>query len=168
MNDGVSDGIRHNIWATRELLAVCQGLDESHLQATAPGTYGSIMATLWHLVSSEAGYCARLTGEPFSWNRRTDVLPSVDELSGYVDDLEARWERFLAEPFDAERTFIVDWHDGHDRDVPAGIYLAQTLHHGSEHRAQVATVLTSIGVEPPGWGLWEYAEATNRAPRRQP
>jgi uncharacterized damage-inducible protein DinB len=69
-------------------------------------------------------------------------------------------------PFDAERTFIIPWHDGGARDVPAGIVLVQTLHHGNDHRSQIATALTSIGVTPPNWGLWDYAEETNRAPRR--
>ena len=167
MNDGLVDAFRHNAWATRELLPICRGLTEDQLQTTVPGTYGSIIATLWHVVSSEAGYCARLTGEAPDWDRRAESPPSLDVLAGYIDDLAARWERFLAQPFDAERTFVIPWHDGFDRDVPAGVVLAQALHHGNEHRAQIATALTSIGVTPPDWGLWEWAEATDRAPRRQ-
>ena len=167
MNDGLVDGFRHNAWAMRELLLLCRELTETQLQATAPGTYGSIIATLWHTVSSEAGYCARLTGEERRWDRRTEESPSLDELAGHIDDLAARWDRFLAHPFDAERTFVVKWHDGTDYDVPAGVFLAQALHHGNEHRAQICTVLSSIGVTTPALGLWDYAEATNRATRRE-
>lgn len=167
MNDGLIDAFRHNTWATRQVLAVSRGLTESQLHATATGTYGSIIATLKHIVSSEAGYCARLTGEEPSWDRRAEETPSLDELSRRVDELDARWERFLSQPFDAERTFVIPWHDGVDRDVPAGVVLAQALHHGSEHRSQVCTILTSIGVPTPDLGLWDYAEATNRAPRRE-
>jgi uncharacterized damage-inducible protein DinB len=166
MNDGLYDAFRHNAWATRELLLVCQALTETQLHATAPGTYGSIIATLRHLVASEAGYCRRLTGEEPPWYRHAGDAPSLVELAGYIDDLAARWERFLSQPFDAERTFVVPWHDGIDRDVPAGIYLAQTLHHGNEHRAHICTVLSTIGVTTPDLGVWDYAEATNRAPRR--
>jgi uncharacterized damage-inducible protein DinB len=140
MNDGLVDAFRHNAWATRELLLICQDLTETQLHATAPGTYGSSIATLRHIVSSEAGYCSRLTGEQPRWHRRTEEspeLPSLGELARRIDDLAARWERFLATPFDAERTFVVKWHDKFDRDVPAGIFLAQALHHGIEHRAQV-------------------------------
>lgn len=168
MNDGLIDAFRHNAWAMRELLRVCQPLSETQLDTTVPGTYGSIIATLRHTVRSEAGYCRRLTGEEPDWYVQGDDSAGLDELARYIEDLAARWERFLASPFDAERTFVVEWHDGIDRDVPAGVFLAQALHHGNEHRAQIATALTTIGVEPPGWGLWEFAEATNRAPRRQP
>ena len=81
-------------------------------------------------------------------------------------DLAARWDRFLSEPFDAERLFVISWHDGIDRDVPAGIVLNQVLHHGNEHRTQINTTLTSIGVQTPDLGLWDFAEATNRALQR--
>ncbi|HEX5504727.1 MAG TPA: DinB family protein [Thermomicrobiales bacterium] len=167
MNDGLLDAFHHNAWATRELLRVCRGLTEAQLRMTAPGTYGSSIATLRHLVASEAGYCRRLTGEEPAWYGRADDEPGLDELAGRGGDLAARWERFLAQPFDAERTFVVAWHDGADRDVPAGVYLAQALHHGNEHRAQICTVLTSIGVTTPDLGVWDYAEATNRARRRE-
>ena len=62
--------------------------------------------------------------------------------------------------------FMIKWHDGTDRDVPAGVILAQALHHGNEHRAHICTVLSSIGVTTPALGLWDYAEATDRAARR--
>jgi uncharacterized damage-inducible protein DinB len=165
VNDGLIDSIRHNAWATREVLRVCRELTPAQLETTVTGTYGSILATLRHLVGSEAGYCRRLTGhEPDGYRRAGDA--GLDELARFHDDLADRWERFLATPFDAERTFIIEWHDGHDRDVPAGVVLVQALHHGNEHRTQVCTTLTSIGVTPPELGVWEFAEATNRAPRR--
>ncbi|MGN6755031.1 MAG: DinB family protein [Thermomicrobiales bacterium] len=167
MNDGLQDAFRHNAWATRQVLQVCQGLTESQLQLTAPGTYGSIIATLWHIVRSEASYCRRLTGEEPAWDFRASDAPSLETLAKHVDDLAARWERFLAEPFDAERIFVIKWDDDTDFDVPAGVVLVQALHHGNEHRTQVCTVLTSIGVTAPELGVWEFAEATKRAAPRQ-
>jgi uncharacterized damage-inducible protein DinB len=44
--------------------------------------------------------------------------------------------------------------------------LAQALHHGTDHRSQICTILTTLDVEPPELGLWDYAEATNRAAPR--
>ncbi len=167
MNDGLHDAFQHNAWATRELLVVCQSLTESQLHMTAPGTYGSIIATLWHTVRSDASYCRRLTGEAPSWDWRAEAAPSLATLAGYLDDLAARWERFLAQPFDADRTFVIKWDDDADFAVPAGVVLAQALHHGNEHRAQICTVLTSIGVPAPDLGVWEFAAATKRAAPHQ-
>jgi len=171
MNDGLIDGLRYNTWATRELLAVCRELSEEQLAATAVGAYGSIIDTMRHIISCEASDVVRLTGEQPSWDYELDDNADLDELERRVDELEASWERFLLTPFDAERTFLIPWHDVGARDVPAGIFLIGALHHGIEHRSQVCTILTAIGVEPPDYGSdmgpLDYAEVTNRAPRRQ-
>jgi uncharacterized damage-inducible protein DinB len=45
------------------------------------------------------------------------------------------------------------------------VFLAQAIHHGTDHRSQICTVLTSLGIEPPSIGVWDYAEATDRAQR---
>lgn len=167
MNDGLVDAFRHNAWATREVLRACRGLTPDQLDAAVTGAYGSIIATLRHIVRAEAAYCARLMDEEPTWDRRAADEPDLDELSRRNDELEMRWLRFLGRPFDAERTFVVSWHDGIDRDVPAAVVLVQALHHGNEHRTQICTTLTSIGVAAPALGVWEFAEATDRAPQRR-
>ncbi len=170
MNDGLIDGFRYNTWATREIIAACRDLTEEQMDATATGSYGSIIETLRHYISSEASYQARLTGEEPSWDRRAEDEPDLNLLAERVDELDERWERFLSTPFDAERTFVITWHDGIDRDVPAGVVLMQALQHAIEHRGQICSALTEIGVATPDYGsnmgLWDYAEVTNRAPQR--
>lgn len=171
MNDGLIDGFRYNTWATRELLTLSRELSQEQLDATAVGAYGSIIDTLRHIIWGDAWDCVRLTGEQPSWDYRAEDAPDLDELSRRVDELEDYWESFLETPVDAERTFLIPWHDGGARDVPAGILLIGVLHHAIEHRSQICTILTAIGVEPPDYGSdmgpLDYAEVTDRAPRRQ-
>lgn len=165
MNDGLIDAFRHNTWATRELLAVCRDLDSRQLDATAEGTFGSIIDTLWHLIAAESGYAARLTGERPTFDADADDPPTVAEMEAYVDELSDRWERFLSTPFDAERLFPITWWETPRQvlDVPAGVVLAQAIHHGTDHRSQICTDLTVIGIQPPELGVWEYAVASGRA-----
>lgn len=168
MNDGLIDCFRHNAWATREVLSACRGLSDEQLNSVVTGTYGSIIDTLRHTIRAEASYCRRLTGEEPGWLASPPDAPDVAELERRHEETTERWERFLASPFDAERAFIIPWHDDIDRSVPAGVVLTQALHHANEHRTQVCTTLTAIGVESPQLGVWEFAEATNRAPRVRP
>ncbi|HLI52155.1 MAG TPA: DinB family protein [Thermomicrobiaceae bacterium] len=164
MNDGLIDAFGHNTWATRQLLGVCRDLNSQQLDATAEGTYGSIIDTLWHLIAAESGYAARLTGEKPSFDADADEPPSIEEMETYVDELSDRWERFLSQPFDAERIFRIPWDSpDHIYDVPAGVVLAQVIHHGTDHRSQICTDLTVIGIEPPEMGVWEYAADSGRA-----
>ena len=39
-----------------------------------------------------------------------------------------------------------------------GIRLAQAIHHGTDHRSQVCTALTTLGIEPPAIDVWDYAD----------
>jgi uncharacterized damage-inducible protein DinB len=163
MNDGLIDAFRHNAWATRKMLARCCELTVAQLDATVTGGYGSVIATLWHIVASEASYCFRLSGQHPAWDRTTEEPPGLDELTRRAEEMAARWEAFLLVPFDAERLLVYNWEDGTQRDVPAGIVLAQAIHHGTDHRSQINTILTAIGIAPLELGVWEFAEETNRA-----
>jgi uncharacterized damage-inducible protein DinB len=36
------------------------------------------------------------------------------------------------------------------------------LHHGTDHRSQVCTALTTLGVEPPAIDVWDYGVEAGR------
>ena len=62
MGHQLDDLFNHNAWATAQVIAYCQGLDEAALNATEPGVYGTILETLRHTIDSEAGYLFRVSG----------------------------------------------------------------------------------------------------------
>jgi uncharacterized damage-inducible protein DinB len=43
-----------------------------------------------------------------------------------------------------------------------GIRLAQALHHGTDHRSQICTALTTLGVEPPAIDVWDFGVQDGR------
>jgi uncharacterized damage-inducible protein DinB len=57
---------RHKTWATLRLIEYCQGLTDEHLDATIPGTFGTIRETLRHLVGADEGYFSILTRKRLS------------------------------------------------------------------------------------------------------
>jgi uncharacterized damage-inducible protein DinB len=52
--------------------------------------------------------------------------------------------------------------DGSQTHAPLGIRLAQVLHHGTDHRSQICTALTTLGVEPPAIDVWDFGEQDGR------
>ena len=56
MDELLIEAFRYNRWANLHLLDVCAKLSEEQLQLTAPGTYGTIAATLLHLFAAEQRY----------------------------------------------------------------------------------------------------------------
>ncbi|HXJ64381.1 MAG TPA: DinB family protein [Actinomycetota bacterium] len=159
------DPIRHNSWASAHLLSFCDGLDEAKLSTEegSEGTYGSIISTLQHLLGAEARYLRRLSGGSPAWSTEPEDTTDLAELARMSADEAAAWESLLAEEFDPER--LIAWtsaFSGAHTECRAGILVAQTLNHGNEHRAQVFTVLTELGIEPPDLDGWSYAIATGR------
>jgi uncharacterized damage-inducible protein DinB len=163
MTEGLLDPLRHNDWATGRLLEFCRGLSPEQLQATSPGNYGTILATLQHLIGAESRYLFRLAGTDAGWPATPEETEDLGRLAGMVEDLAEMWEELLSHGFDPER--IVTWTSavsGAHTEAHAGILAAQNLNHGNEHRAQIYTILTTIGVEPPDLDGWSYAIATGR------
>lgn len=71
------------------------------MDATIPGTYGTIRETLRHLVRAEEGYLRLLTGERLSEPMSDGPLP-LAELAERIHRLAPRWE-LLAQDSDVPR-----------------------------------------------------------------
>lgn len=144
--------VRHNVWANLELLAFCARLETAQLAWTVPGTYGSIHATLQHVVGAENGYLFALTGELPPGGRLTSELVPLDHLVERERANGERIERVLGPDFDPDRV-IVRRQGG---TATARVIVAQFIHHGSDHRAHVGTILGAHGVEPPDLDVWAH------------
>ena len=163
MGHGLHDLARHNTWATAQILACCRGLDEPTLHTTVPGTFGTIIETLRHTIDSEMSYLFRLIGAEPAYPWRRDDAVGLDGLAERAAVLATTWETFLAGEVDSERPMEARGSNPERYTVPAGIFITQALHHGSEHRAQICTILGALGHEPPDVSAWGYAFASGRA-----
>lgn len=151
----LSDAFDHHVWATIRLLDLCAALTDEQLATAVPGTYGSILDTLRHLVGADSGYLDALT---------SGRHPRVDEEGMDVAELRAAmerdgtaWTELVAADLDPDAMTVRRHADGSETRAPVGIRLAQALHHGTDHRSQVCTALTALGMEPPEIDLWALA-----------
>lgn len=148
---------RHNLWANLRLLEACADLDEQQLAATATGTYGSIYDTLTHILRSEQGYLRRLSGKQPENPLRREDHPDFDALRLHAQHSgEGLIE--IAATISPDDVWQVEWHDDRVLPVTGGMLLTQAITHGTEHRAQVMTILTQQGIEPPDLSAWYYVE----------
>ena len=44
----------------------------------------------------------------------------------------------------------------------SGIRLTQAIHHGTDHRSQICTGLSALGIEPPEIDVWAFGEHQGR------
>jgi uncharacterized damage-inducible protein DinB len=159
MTHWVTDFYRQNEWANLTLIEACRPLHEAQLDATAEGTYGSIRDTLRHIVSAEAGYALRLGVEPSARLQRDDPWPGLDGLAEMVTAAaDALAEAALGDPAAVIRGGSAE----KPYDIEAVVILIQAFHHSTEHRSQICTVLTTLGIEPPELSSWDWGLATGR------
>ncbi|HEX9414537.1 MAG TPA: DinB family protein [Ktedonobacterales bacterium] len=158
MNGTLLELYRHKTWATLRLIEHCQGLDDEHLDATIPGTFGTIRDTLRHLVGCEEGYFSILTGERLSEPLPDGPVP-LGELAERIRRLGPRWELLAQDPDAPSRE--VTTRDGWR--MPGAVPMAQAIHHADDHRSHILSILGARGLEVPqpnGLDVWDYAEST--------
>src|SRR2546423_15084298 len=90
--------LRHDVWATEQVIALCRGLKPAQLDLSVPGTYGSVRRTLAHIVSSAEGYLLRVLGAllhdpPF----RSDADVTLETASTPVPHERESLERLFAQ-----------------------------------------------------------------------
>ena len=165
--DSSIDAFRHNAWATTTLLEFCKQLSDTELAASdSTGTFGSIMDTLRHFVTSEGYYRFLVSGSWPNWEWSPDETPGFDVLEERAKDNEQFWEEFLSSGVDPDAP-VIQVSEEKESETTVGVILAQILNHGNDHRSQVSMMITQLGKEPPDLQAWSYAEATGRYVLRQ-
>jgi len=150
--------IDHHAWATLRLLDRCLELSPEQLELSAPGTFGSIHATLTHTVRADGRYQARIAGDELA-RRPAEPPPPVASLRAEMERQARRWHELLdrLDELDPRVPAEPDFEPPYPEIAHAlGLLLTQAVHHGNEHRAHVCTVLGTHGLEVPDVSGWEY------------
>ena len=153
--------IRHDVWATEKLIAHCRSLTDAQLELITKGTYGNVRRTLEHIVAADTRYLARLGIVVLDTPFREDHDVSLDEIAAMLERVKRGVERlFAGREFDPDRA-LVDTLSQRPPGAPqleleAWMMPAQFVHHGSDHRAHIGTILGAHGLDAPELDVWAY------------
>jgi uncharacterized damage-inducible protein DinB len=162
----LDDAFGHHVWATLRLIDACVALSPEQLATSVPGTYGSILDTMRHLVGADASYLALLSGGGVS-----EIDEASMDLAALRVAMEANgpvWAAMVARDLKPDEVVVRHRDDGSESGAPLGIRIAQVLHHGTDHRSQVCTALTALGTEPPAIDVWDFASSQGRLSETPP
>jgi uncharacterized damage-inducible protein DinB len=151
----LADAFAHHVWATLRLVDACLALGPEQLGTAVPGTYGSILETIRHIIGSDAFDLFVAS------DKRTPMIDAdrmgLPELQAAMESNGVGWARLLEEDLDSDAVIReVDPDDGYQRDAPMGMRLAGTLDHGTDHRSQICTALTALGVKTPAISVFDF------------
>ena len=156
MDQPLIEAFRYNKWANLHLLDVCAKLSDEQLELTAPGTYGTISATLLHLFSAEQRYLRRLAGTTPGINER-EPEPKVAFLREHAvrsgDGLIEAARRVRPDQT------IDEVSDGQLVRLHLEVVLVQAMHHGNDHRTHICTILGAHDIPYGDMDVWAYGQA---------
>ena len=142
-------------WATRRVLGVIDGLPEAVWGATGVIGDRGLGAILVHQLGAHQRWRLGLAGSEEAPRPEREPLPSPADLAGAWatewDALQA-WLSTLTDPWLQER----------DENVPYWRMLAHVVNHGTQHRAEAATILTAAGRSPGDLDMIYFAEELAR------
>lgn len=162
----LADAFEHHVWATLRLIDACSELTEEQLATAVTGTYGSILDTLRHTVGADCSYLALLSdGARDEIAEETLDLPALRAAMAQNGPI---WASLLAGEPDPDVEVVRVRDDGSESGAPMGVRLTQAVHHGTDHRSQVCTALTELGIEPPEIDVWSWAWDHDRLRETEP
>ncbi len=150
----------YNRWANHEILNRAGAADEPDYFAIAEGlSFGSLHATLVHILVSEMVWIARWEGDSQP-DRLSDArkatelaeseIPDFESLSKFWRESEDRLIRFslgLTDDIVAKNVSYASL-SGSQYDQPLSQLIAHFVNHGTQFRAEAAVRLTQLGASP--------------------
>lgn len=145
----------HNNWANSQIIQACAVLSDEQLDAEPQtAAKGSIRRTLEHLVGSQHGYLSLLT---LPVEARHDIRPPFADLQQAVNT-SGEGLVALAREADNFPNTQLQTTDGYF--VEPWVVIVQIINHATEHREQICSMLSALGVTPPDLDGWAYGEFT--------
>lgn len=142
--DPTSDRLfRHMAWANARLFAVLRNIPETALTYREPGNDWTVGMMVLHLVESAAFYATRLDDQPYA-DLPFDVVATHDELAiaaAACAGADTRLHHAAHMPHG-----VIVRRDNPTLTRARSTVLAQSIHHATEHRAQIAGALIANGV----------------------
>lgn len=151
----------YNEWANHRVLDTAEGLTPGQLHAEGNASFGSIHATLVHTMAAEWEWLALWRGTPV-WDAFSPIeFADLAAIRARWAGLDAEMRAFVAalEP-EGENSpaRVLTWEGdaGAIRMRPLWKPMLHVVNHGTQHRSEVAAMLTQFGHSPGELDLTRY------------
>jgi uncharacterized damage-inducible protein DinB len=153
----------YNRWATGRILDAATGLTEAQWLAPQTAGRGSIRDTLVHQLSTQRRWLAWWNGslpagEAIRLRLDPADFPDVAAVRATWEAIEADTQAFVGDltDEDADRVYTANQPDGRTSGMVLWRMMLHVANHGTQHRSEVAAMLTACGHSPGDLDLLFY------------
>ena len=152
--------MRHMAWANQQVYAAVTKLPDEALGAYGVNPEWTAGEILRHIVGGATWYVHCLGIAPWQETVQPTTMRDVDVLAGQLAGFDAQLLTAVDLP-DEQLTFETE---NEQRTALRSTIIAQTVHHATEHRAQLIDALESRGFAPINLDdidLWSFERSGN-------
>lgn len=154
---------RYNRWFNQRLYAACDGLSDAARRQDRGAFFGSIHATLNHILWGDAMWLQRLANQGVPFAALADGVLALPAGASYATVMQDDWHALKARR-DRMDAAMLAWLEempgdfllqtlryantkGVQRAHPAWMALTHLFNHQTHHRGQVTTLLMQAGID---------------------
>ena len=143
---------RYNAWMNERLYAACAALPEEERTRDRGAFFGSIQATLNHLLWGDRMWLGRFVGPTCDHPAfGTDMFQDFDDLQRERQDTDAAMLQWAGNVTREWLETTIEYRsvvDGKVRRLQAAVAAVHLFNHGTHHRGQLTTLMKQAGVDP--------------------
>jgi uncharacterized damage-inducible protein DinB len=142
----------YNAWANSRILDTAALLTDDQFIASGSASFGSIRDTLVHTMSAQWLWLARWQGASPLTMLSSQVYPTLASIRARWEQIEDETRAFVSAVEDADLAGVVAYVNtqGQPWAYPLWQQMVHQVNHATQHRSEVATLLTGYG-RSPGW-----------------
>jgi uncharacterized damage-inducible protein DinB len=166
--EGVQLIYEYNYWASKQILDAAAKITEE--QFVAPGDYpfGGLRGTLVHVIDAEFGWRGLFENhnlQNFSDDLKAEDFPTFKSLADRFQLEQKSMLAYINRLKDEDMTSHVNYTTGEGvkRDRILWHCLLHVVNHGTQHRAEAAAILTSMGASPGDLDFTVFLNETGRS-----
>lgn len=148
LQETISTLYEYGAWANERLLSQAAKLSEAQLRQTLTRGADPILLTFGHLVGADVRWFARWRGEPPPTLTKTD-FPTLESVRRRWEDLYPARRAYIESLDEAGLRETIRWtRERGPVDVPRWQAMVHCANHGTQHRSEIAAMLTDLGHSP--------------------
>jgi uncharacterized damage-inducible protein DinB len=150
LHDVIRSLYQYNVWANHRILIAVSQLTAEQFLAQAGSSYSSVRDTLVHTMSAEWIWHSRWKGtNPRAMHEVTD-FPNLHSIQTHWGTIKAETQQFIDQLNPSQLADAVTYINtrGEKWAYPLWQQMIHQVNHATQHRSEVAAILTYFGCSP--------------------